>query len=88
MVILPRRDNEKIWEYYDPILKDHELVVSETASGQIKYKYGNGKDNFTKLPYLNSLSDIDFFICYIPNKEPITIFLNPFLYDNDEEGNA
>ena len=88
MVILPKRDHEKVWEFFNPILKEHELIVIETRDGQIRYKCGNGKDNFTNLPYLNSLTDIDFFNIYTQNKEPFTVFLNPFLYDDDKEGNA
>lgn len=80
MIILLKRDLEEDWIQNNPRLNKYELIVVYTEEG-VKYKYGDGETHFIDLPYLKSLTDIDFFTVYCNDFKPITIFLNPTIYD-------
>ncbi len=77
------RDEEKKWDYNNPVLKDKELVCVYTLFGP-RYKLGDGIHTYQMLPFIDRLTDVSEFIIYDADrsKQPvITINLRPFQED-------
>lgn len=45
------RDTSANWTKYDPVLLDGEIVIVDTAEGEVRYKVGNGTKKYSQLPF-------------------------------------
>ena len=45
------RDTSAHWTKYDPVLLDGEIVIVDTAEGEVRYKVGNGTKKYIQLPF-------------------------------------
>lgn len=59
-----KRDTEANWETNNPVLLNGELVLVDTASGELRSKVGDGEKNYKNLPFCdqvlrNLVTDID-----------------------------
>jgi hypothetical protein len=70
LTILPRRDLEENWLIENPVLRDKEFIVS-VCKGTVKYKLGDGKSNYTDLPFTTLFEAIMFGIIYAPLNAPV-----------------
>ena len=46
-----RRDTSANWTAKDPILLDGEIIIVDTASGETRFKIGDGSKTFSQLPF-------------------------------------
>lgn len=46
-----KKDTAANWSTNDPVLLDGEIVIVQTASGEERFKIGNGTSRFTQLPF-------------------------------------
>ena len=55
-----KRDTSANWTAQDPVLLNGEIIAVDTASGETRFKVGDGEKTFTQLPYTdeNVLSKI------------------------------
>ena len=55
-----KRDTSANWTTQDPVLLNGEIIAVDTASGETRFKVGDGEKTFTQLPYTdeNVLSKI------------------------------
>ena len=55
-----KRDTSANWTAQDPVLLNGEIIAVDTASGETRFKVGDGEKTFTQLPYAdeNILSKI------------------------------
>lgn len=44
-------DTAANWESRDPLLLDGEIIISETSSGEKRFKIGDGEKTYTELPF-------------------------------------
>ena len=71
-----RNDLLENWVTYNPILKEDELAVVKIKK-KLKFKKGDGKTPFIKLPFLRTLSDIGSSFCLYPeNMDKVSIELD------------
>lgn len=49
--IKQRSDTAANWTAKDPVLLNGELIIIDTASGETRFKIGDGEKTFTQLPY-------------------------------------
>ena len=59
-----KRDTSANWTSKDPVLLDGELIVVDTASGETRFKIGDGAKRYSQLPFQdeilrNSKADLD-----------------------------
>lgn len=45
------RDTSANWTKYDPVLLDGEIIIVDTAEGEVRYKVGNGTKKYSQLPF-------------------------------------
>lgn len=45
------RDTSANWTKYDPVLLDGEIIIVDTAEGEVRYKVGNGAKKYSQLPF-------------------------------------
>lgn len=45
------RDTSANWTKYDPVLLDGEIIIVDTAEGEVRYKVGNGIKKYSQLPF-------------------------------------
>lgn len=45
------RDSSANWTKYDPVLLSGEIIIVDTASGEVRYKVGNGVKRYSQLPF-------------------------------------
>lgn len=53
-----KRDTSSNWTTNNPILLDGEIIVVDTASGDVRFKVGDGTSRYTALPFLDESIDI------------------------------
>lgn len=46
-----KRDTSANWERHNPVLLNGEIIIVDTASGEVRYKTGDGIKNYTQLPF-------------------------------------
>lgn len=46
-----RRDTSAKWEQNNPVLLYGEIVIVDTAAGEIRFKVGDGSKTYTQLPF-------------------------------------
>ena len=44
-------DTAANWESRDPLLLDGEIIISETSSGEKRFKIGDGEKTYNELPF-------------------------------------
>ena len=59
-----KRDTSANWTSKDPVLLDGELIIVDTASGEVRFKIGDGTKKYSQLPFQdeilrNSKVDLD-----------------------------
>lgn len=59
-----KRDTSANWTSKDPVLLDGELIIVDTASGETRFKIGDGAKKYSQLPFQdeilrNSKADLD-----------------------------
>lgn len=45
------RDTSANWTKYDPVLLDGEIIIVDTADGDVRYKVGDGSKKYSQLPF-------------------------------------
>lgn len=45
------RDTSANWTKYDPVLLDGEIIIVDTAEGEVRYKVGDGTKKYSQLPF-------------------------------------
>lgn len=45
------RDTSANWTKYDPVLLDGEIIIVDTAEGEVRYKVGDGSKKYSQLPF-------------------------------------
>lgn len=45
------RDTSANWTKYDPVLLDGEIIIVDTAEGDVRYKVGDGTKKYSQLPF-------------------------------------
>ena len=45
------RDTSANWTKYDPVLLDGEIIIVDTAEGEVRYEVGNGTKKYSQLPF-------------------------------------
>ena len=45
------RDTSANWTKYDPVLLSGEIIIVDTASGEVRYKVGDGVKKYSQLPF-------------------------------------
>ena len=53
-----KRDTSANWTTNNPVLLDGEIIVVDTASGDVRFKVGDGTSRYTALPFLDEGWDI------------------------------
>lgn len=53
-----KRDTSSNWTTNNPVLLDGEIIVVDTASGDVRFKVGDGTSTYTQLPFLDESLDI------------------------------
>ena len=51
------RDTSANWTKYDPVLLSGEIVIVDTASGEVRYKVGDGVKKYSELPFSDETYD-------------------------------
>lgn len=46
-----KRDTSANWTANDPVLLDGEIIIVDTASGEVRYKVGDGVKKYSQLPF-------------------------------------
>lgn len=46
-----KRDTSANWTANDPVLLDGEIIIVDTASGEVRYKVGDGTKKYSQLPF-------------------------------------
>ena len=46
-----KRDTSANWTANDPVLLDGEIIIVDTAAGEIRYKVGDGTKKYSQLPF-------------------------------------
>lgn len=46
-----KRDSASNWETQDPVLLDGEVIIVDTAAGDIRLKVGDGTKKYSQLPF-------------------------------------
>ena len=46
-----KRDTSANWTKNDPVLLDGEIIIVDTAAGEILYKVGDGTKKYSQLPF-------------------------------------
>ena len=46
-----RRDTSANWTSANPVLLNGEIIVVDTADGEVRFKIGNGSKTYTQLPF-------------------------------------
>ena len=46
-----KRDTSANWTANDPVLLNGEIIIVDTASGEIRYKVGDGTKKYSQLPF-------------------------------------
>lgn len=46
-----KRDTSANWEQNNPIILDGEIILVDTADGELRAKIGDGVKNYSELPY-------------------------------------
>lgn len=46
-----KRDTDENWETYNPVLLDGEIIIVDTANGEVRKKVGDGVKKYTELPF-------------------------------------
>ena len=46
-----KRDTSANWTKNDPDLLDGEIIIVDTAAGEIRYKVGDGTKKYSQLPF-------------------------------------
>lgn len=46
-----KRDTSANWTSNDPVLLAGEIIIVDTASGEVRTKVGDGQSRYTKLPF-------------------------------------
>lgn len=49
------RDTSANWTQHDPILLDGEIIIVDTAEGEVRYKVGDGIKRYSQLPFDDEL---------------------------------
>ena len=49
--ILLKRDTSANWTTYNPVLKNGEMILVDTADGELRMKVGDGTKTYTQLPF-------------------------------------
>ena len=50
--VIPRRDKEEVWEQFNPILGEQELVKVFCENEEERFKIGDGKTTYRNLPFV------------------------------------
>lgn len=45
------RDTSANWTKYNPVLLDGEIIIVDTAEGEVRYKVGDGTKRYSQLPF-------------------------------------
>ena len=45
------RDTSSNWTQYDPVLLNGEIIIVDTAEGELRAKIGDGTKTYTQLPF-------------------------------------
>ena len=46
-----KRDTSANWTTNDPVLLNGEIIIVDTASGEVRYKVGDGTKKYSQLPF-------------------------------------
>ena len=46
-----KRDTSANWTANDPVLLNGEIIIVDTASGEVRYKVGDGTKRYSQLPF-------------------------------------
>ena len=46
-----KRDSASNWEFKDPVLLNGEIIIVDTAAGDIRFKVGDGTKKYSQLPF-------------------------------------
>lgn len=46
-----KRDTSANWTANDPVLLDGEIIIVDTASGEVRYKVGDGTKKYSQIPF-------------------------------------
>lgn len=49
--ITMKRDTASNWEQNNPVLLDGEIIIVDTASGEVRFKIGDGTKLYKQLPF-------------------------------------
>ena len=50
-----KRDTSANWTSKDPVLLDGELIIVDTASGEVRFKIGDGTKKYSQLPFQDEI---------------------------------
>lgn len=45
------RDTSANWTQYNPVLLNGEIIIVDTAEGEVRYKVGDGTKRYSQLPF-------------------------------------
>ena len=45
------RDTSANWTQYNPVLLNVEIIIVDTAEGEVRYKVGDGTKRYSQLPF-------------------------------------